>query len=127
MINVRKLVAWDIAILGYRFILAEFTAGVVLPVLLGLFILLRSHAFWQVALALYFASLGINYVPLWLYALAIGRRRSASAEVEGELADRTKSGLRYTAQSLLLLVPLLIPVVAVVQELASKTKGLTTR
>ncbi len=127
MINVRKLVAWDIAILGYRFILAEFTAGVVLPVLLSLFILLRSHSFWQEALALYFASLGINYVPLWLHALAIGRRRSTPAEVEGELAHRTKSGLRYTAQSLLLLVPFLIPMVAVVQALTSKTKRLTTK
>jgi hypothetical protein len=50
---------------------------------LGTFVPFRGHSFWQFALGLYFISLGINYVPLLLYAVAITRRQRARAEMGG--------------------------------------------
>ncbi len=116
VINIRKLAALDIAFLGPRFILTEFALAVFLSPALGLFILVRSHSVWQVILAGYFLSLGVNYVPLLVYAIAIVRRQSAHEEVAEELVYRDRSFRRYRLQSLLLLVPFVVPVLAVAQE-----------
>ena len=116
MIDIRKLAAMDIAFLGPRVILAEFTLGVLGSFVLGLFILFRSHSIWQMGLGSYIASLGINYVPLLLYAILIVRHRSATDEVSSELGHPKRANFKYTFQSLALLVPLLVPVLVLAQE-----------
>jgi hypothetical protein len=119
MMNVRKLAALDLAFYGPKFILAEFGLGILLSVALGLFSVtvgFRSHAAWQVAVGGYLILLGINYVPLLFYAIAIVRHKSAHREVAEELAHRDRIVRRYTVPSLLLLVPLVVPVLAIIQE-----------
>ena len=112
MINPRKLAAIDIVFLGSKLIIAEFADGVLLCVALGTVVLFRGHSFWQLALGLYFISLGINYVPLLVYAVAITRGQSARAEMGDELSDERWAMAKYRRQSILLLVPLLVPILA---------------
>jgi hypothetical protein len=116
VINPRKLAAIDIVFLGSKLIIAEFAGGVLLCVALGTFVLFRGHSFWQIALGLYFISLGINYVPLLVYAVAITRRQSARAEIGDELSDERRAMAKYRRQSILLLVPLLVPILALARE-----------
>ncbi len=83
----------------------------------GTFILFRGHSLGQVALGAYFLSLAINYVPLLLYAINIARRKSARAEVADERAQGQRLAMReYRRQSLLLLLPLVVPAMAFTQE-----------
>ena len=116
MINVRKLAALDIAFLGPKLILAEFSLGVFLSAAIGLLTLKRSHSGWGILVGAYLLSLAVNYVPLLLYAIAIVRQRSAQEEVAHEVADRNRSLRRYRRQSLLLLIPFAVPILAFAQE-----------
>ena len=116
MVNLRKLAAIDIAFLGSKIVIAEFAAGVAFCVALGAFIALRAHSASQIALAIYFILLGINYVPLFFYAVAITRARSARSELGDELDDQRRAMAKYRRQSLLLLIPLLAPILALMQE-----------
>jgi len=111
-INLRKLAAIDIVFLGSKVILVEFAAGVLLSMALGIFVLLRGRTFWQIVLGSYLVSLGINYVPMFVYAVAITRRQSAHVEIAHELADRHQAMSKYRRQSLVLLIPLLPPILA---------------
>ena len=115
--DVRKLAAIDIAFLGARFIIAEFAVGVLGPLALGVFIALRSHSVSGLLMGAYFLTLGVNYVPLLLYAVAISRAGSAAREIGDELAvDRRRARRKYRRGSMLLLIPLVVPVLAVIQE-----------
>lgn len=114
--NPRKLVAIDIVFLGSIFIIAEFASGVVLCVALGIFVLVRGNSFWQMALGLYIISLGINYVPMLIYALVMTKYKSARTELGDELNDQRRAMAKYRRKSLLLLVPLLVPLVALCRE-----------
>lgn len=117
MLNPRKLAAIDIAFLGSRFIIAEFAAGVLLCAGLGMFVFLRRHgSFAQLLLGLYLISLGVNYVPMLIYAIAITRAKSARLELGEELEDKRSAMAKYRRQSVLLLVPLLVPIVALTQR-----------
>ena len=87
------------------------------------FILLRAGSFWQVALGLYFISLGINYVPMLVYAVGITRGQSARAEIGDELNDKGRAMAKYRRQSILLLVPLLVPMVALSQRRRKAQSG----
>ena len=116
MIDLRKLVAIDVVFLGSKFIIAEFSGGVLLCIALGTFVLFRSDSFGQLTLGLYLVSLGINYVPMLIYAVVITRGETARAEMGGELNDERRAMAKYRRQSLLLLVPLLVPIIALGQE-----------
>ena len=116
MINPRKLAAIDIAFLGPVFIVIEFAAGVLLGIALGLFVLAKARSVGQVALGLYFVSLGVNYVPMLWYAAVIAKSGSARAELGDELSDKRAAMARYRRQSLWLLVPLVVPAIAVVHR-----------
>ena len=116
MIEVRKLAAIDLLFLGSKVILAEFGLGVIGPPALGLLTLVRSHSPWQTVFGVYLLSLGVNYVPLLLYSIAMVRRGSAADEMAGELADRDRAFRKYRRLSLLLLVPLVMPILAILQE-----------
>jgi hypothetical protein len=70
----------------------------------------------QLALGLYLISLGINYVPMLIYAIAITRGETARAEVGDEINDKSRAMAKYRRQSMFLLVPLLVPVVALGRE-----------
>jgi hypothetical protein len=116
VMNPRKLVAIDIVFLGSIFIIAEFVCGVVLCVVLGIFVLVRGSSFGQLSLGLYLISLGINYVPMLIYALVITKCKSARAELGDELNDERRAMAKCRRKSLLLLVPLLMPLVALGNE-----------
>ena len=116
-INIRKLAALDMAFLGSKVIVAEYLAGVFGPLALGILSLVRQRAPWQGALGVYLILLGIDYIPLLIYSVAILRKKSAREEVADELAHREKIGSRYFPQTFLLLIPLVVPVLAIVQEL----------
>jgi hypothetical protein len=118
LINPRKLAAIDILFLGPKFIIIEFAGGVVLCTALGIFVLLRSHSAMTLALALYLISLGINYVPMLVYAVAITKSDSALAEIGDELDDKRRAMAKYRRQSILLLIPLLVPIVSVYRGLS---------
>ncbi len=120
MLNLRKLAAIDIALLGYKFVLAEYAVGVFFSVGLGLFVLFRGHSFWQVWLGIYLLSLGINYIPMLACAVSIANREAARAELGAELTDKARAMAKYRRQSLLLLVPNLVPILA----LAHRSKPL---
>ena len=115
MLNPRKLAAIDIALLGSTFIIAEFAGGVLLCVDLGAFILLRGHgAVTPLLLGLYLMTLGLNYVPMLIHAIAIGGTKNAQAEMADELADKRRAMAKYRRQSVWLLVPLAVPIAALV-------------
>jgi len=115
MMNPRKLAAIDILFLGSNFIIIEFALGVLSSAALGTFVLFRGHSFIQLALGLYLISLGINYVPMLIYAVTISKGDSARAEMGNELDDKSRAMAKYRRQSILLLVPLLVPIIALVE------------
>lgn len=116
--NVRRLAAIDIALLGYKVVCAEYAVGVVLALALGIFVLFRSHSIGQFGLGAYLVCLGINYVPMLIYTIAIGSRQKARVEMADELADWGKKSAmsRYRRVSLLLLIPLAVPILACFYE-----------
>ena len=116
MLNVRRLAAIDVAFLGPAIIIAEFAVGVIGPLALGIFIASRSHSVNQAMLAAYFVALGINYFPLLLHALSLRDHSRARLEIESELGSDPRAAMRrYRRGSLLLLLPLVIPFLAVMQ------------
>src|SRR5262245_53182532 len=115
MINIRMLAALDIAFLGSRVILSEFAFGVLGPMALGILTCLRSHTLYGVAFGLYLMCLGVNYVPLLLHGIDIVRRRTAQVEVSAEPGDRRAVFRKYRRGSVLLLVPLVVPALAIAQ------------
>jgi len=109
----RKLAAIDIVFLGYKLILAEYAFGVLFSLGLGVFVLLRGHSVWQVVLGTYLMCLGINYAPMFAYAVSIGNKQNAEAELADELADKRKAMSKFRRLSVFLLVPLLVPALVV--------------
>jgi hypothetical protein len=121
VIDFRKLAALDIAFLGSRLVVAQFSIGVFGSFALGIFTLLRSHSVGGVALGSYLLFIGINYVPLLVYAIRIVRLDSARDEVAEERAAKHGMFRKYRRQSLLLLVPLAVPILALAHELHHNT------
>jgi hypothetical protein len=120
IINIRKLVALDIVLHGYRFILAECAFGVVASLGLGIFVLFNfffnpAHQLFSGMMGVAGVWIGLNYVPLLLYAIALFRRRSAAQEVASEVGQRGIY-LKYTLQSAFVVLPLVVPVLSLVQE-----------
>lgn len=116
MLNPRKLAAIDLAFLGPKLIVSEFTLGVLLSIALGVFVLLRGHRSpAQIALGLYLISLGLNYIPMLVYAIAINKAKSARRELGNELDNKRAAMKNYRRQSVWLLIPLIVPIVALTQ------------
>ncbi len=118
-INVRKLAALDIVFHGPRLILAEFALGMVVCTILGLWSFLSPvHTPFMIIIGCFFLWVTLNYVPLLLYAISIVRSKSAHQEVAFELAHKDTYSRKYTLQTtMLLLVPLVLPLLAVYQEM----------
>ena len=115
-VNFRKLAAIDLAFLGPKFIITEFAVGVLFSIALGIFALLRAHSLWGTAVGAYLVSLGINYGPMLAYAVALGSRENARLELGDELNEKRAAMSKYRRQSLLLLIPLVVPVLAILQR-----------
>lgn len=124
IINVRKLVALDIVFHGAVFITGEFALAVVGASALGLFSIFffLGRGAYPIVVGCYLLGMALNYVPLLLYAIAIVRRKSAREEVAFEVEHKGKYVRRYTLQSLLLLVPLLVFFLALYQEARNRRK-----
>jgi hypothetical protein len=122
LISVRKLAALDIALHGQRLIVIEFGLGVFIPAALSLFMVLFGHfgSQLQMVLGVYMMCLALNYAPLFLYAIVIAQRGNARGEVMIELSDPDRYDRKYGFQSLLLLVPIAIPLLAILQELQKR-------
>jgi len=112
LINIRKLVALDILLHGPRFILLEYGLGTPFLIIFGAWLTMSSLSI----LGLYLVFVGIDYVPLLLYAIVIIRERSASSEVDPGLAHDRRYVRKYSLQQFILLIPLVVPFVALVQE-----------
>ena len=121
MLNVRKLAAIDLQFLGAKLILTEFGLGVVGSAVLGVITvragMQRFHSRQVIAFGGYLVLLGINYIPLLLHALNMLREGSAPQELGGELGDKRAAFRKYRRRSLFLLLPLIIPIAAIVQEI----------
>ena len=117
MIKIRKLAAVDMAWLGTRVILTEYAIGVILPFILGL-LSIRSGFFgptpsaWEFVLGIWLVGIAANYVPLFIYAVLIAKAGTVKEEGEPEIAHAK----RYGVQQVIILVPLLVVVVALIQE-----------
>ncbi len=117
MISIRKLVAVDMVWLGTRIILAEYAAGVLLPLVLGV-ISIRSGFFgprasaWETASGVWLVGIAANYIPLLMYAVLIARAGTAQVEGQPELAHARRYGL----QQVIILVPLMVAILTLIQE-----------
>jgi len=127
VINIRKLAALDIAFHGPKFILIEFALGVLGCAALGVFSLFfglfhgPNHSLFAIIMGCFLMWIALNYVPLLIYAISIARHKSAQQEVAYELEHKNKYTGKYTLQSLLLLVPLAVPMLAAHQELQKRS------
>ena len=125
VIKVRKLAAIDLYILGPYVIVTEFALGVAGPMALGAFTLrMASKQEWPLGLTSfggYLLLLGVNYIPMLLHAIDLVRSRSASSEIADDLSDRRAAFRKYRRQSLYLLVPLVVPLLAILQQRKDRT------
>lgn len=130
IINVRKLAALDIALHGAPLILAEFGIAIAIGAALGSWLITTAFsasqggALFRFVLGAYVLCLAINYVPLLLYGVVIAWRKSARHEAAAELAEKDgRSARRYGVQSLLLILPLVITILALAQELRGRAQA----
>lgn len=125
VINVRKLAAIDLYLLGPYVIVTEFALGVAGPIVLGVFTLrMASRQAWPLGLTSfggYLLLLGVNYIPMLLHAIDLARFRSAFSEITDELSERRVAFRKYRRQSLYLLVPLVVPLLAILQHRETRT------
>jgi hypothetical protein len=127
IINVRKLAALDIALHGAPLILVEFGAAIAIGTAGGVWLtstaipVSQGAALFRLVVGAYLLCVAINYVPLLLYGIAVARHRSARQEAAAELVEKDgRSARRYGAQSLLLILPLVIPALALAQEMLGR-------
>ncbi|HUH97698.1 MAG TPA: hypothetical protein VLZ89_10090 [Anaerolineales bacterium] len=118
MISIRKLAAVDMAWLGTRVIVTEYALGVILPFLLGLLSLrsgLRDPKIsnGEIILGIWLVTIAANYIPLFIYAVLIAKAGTVKEEGQPEIANAK----RYGIQQIIILVPFLVVIAAIVQEL----------
>ena len=109
LFNVRRLVALDIGLHGPTFILIEFGLGVPIPMILGISLVLRGF----LLLGVYIFTLGINYIPALIYAVAL--RKSYGSVVDMEDPEIGRLNRKYSIQQFLIFIPFFVVVLAVVQ------------
>jgi len=110
IISVRELVKLDLALHGKKFILIEF--GVAAPALLaaGLFILFRGNA----QLGLYLFLLGLNYIPLFLYGVKLGRQ--VVRGIDRNQPDVSRMLRKFGIMQFLILIPFSILILSVMRR-----------
>jgi len=88
----------------------------VVVISIGLLVIIRSHSLWQITLGAYLICLGLNYVPMSVFAVSIGNKQNALAELADELQEKHRAMSKYRRLSLLLLLPLLVPLLALIRR-----------
>jgi len=83
LINIRRLVAWDITLHDAPFILIEFGLGTAALIIFGYWLMSTITSLF---LGLYLFLVGINYLVLLVYAVIISSLGSAQGEVDPDLA-----------------------------------------
>jgi hypothetical protein len=118
-LNVRRLAAIDMhgaagRTLRRRVILAEFVVAAVGITLIGVWCVFGTDSLgWQVV-GVVAIGVGLNYVPLAVYALMLYRPGTLDAELHG--VDLAREGRYYTAAQFWIFVPLIMVVLAVRQS-----------
>jgi hypothetical protein len=122
LISVRKLAALDIVFHGPRWILVEFAVGMLITGFLGVWFLYRGlapgpyHSLTTTVLGCGLLGVGLNYLPLWLYAFMISRQKSAQNEVASEVVHPDAYSKMYSLQgAILILVPFALLILALFQ------------
>lgn len=120
MVEVRKLVAVELTFLGPKIIVAEYAIAVAVGLTVGVLSLraglFRTHALWQTLLGLYLLFVVLTYAVLLAYAVEMARRGDYRLEIGDELENKSATFRKYRRQSLWLLVPLAVPLAAMVQN-----------
>ena len=117
VLSARRLVAIDLVFLGSKVVITEFIAGVFFSAALGVCVLVKGHSsLGQIVLGLYLISLGVNYIPMLIYAISITRAKSARSQLGSELDNKGLAMKKYRRQSLWLLVPLVVPLTVFSQQ-----------
>jgi hypothetical protein len=124
-LDVRKLAALDLALHGPRWILAAFAAAVCLCGGLGIlglraFVRHPGHPHFAAFVGVFLVGIALNYVVLLLYAVGLVRGWRARQDAAFEPADRDAEARRYTLRSGLLLLPLVVPALAIRQEVGRR-------
>lgn len=112
VIDPRKLAAIHIATLGATFAIGNLACTGFLCLSLGVFILWHADSIRMFTFSFYFFSLCINYVVMLFFALNINDRERARTEIGEELKSRRGAMGQYRRQSIYLLLPLVVPIVA---------------
>ena len=109
-LSVRRLAALDVwgssgSVRRRRIIRAEFVVGVVGCSMLGLLALVRGSG-WMVVVGVWLVGVGVNYVPLALYARSLSQPGTLEAELAG--VDTRRELRRAGVQQLWIAVPLAV-------------------
>ena len=120
VIDPRKLAAIHIATMGPPFVIGNFAGTALVCLSLGAFILWRADSYQQFTFGFYFSSLGINYMLMLFYAFEINNRESACAEIGYEVNKQHGAMAEYRRQTIYLLLPLVVPIVALQRRYKSK-------
>jgi hypothetical protein len=115
-VNVKRLAAIDMhgargTTRRRRIILAEFVAGVAVPVAFGIWLAADASGLGGRIFGIWMIGAGLNYAPLAGYAIALSRPGALSAELAG--VDTGRELRRYSVLQLWILVPLSFVVLAV--------------
>ena len=112
VIDPRKLAAIHIATLGPTFAIGNFAGIAILCLSLGGLILWHADSYQMLTLGFYFVSLCANYVVLLFFAFEINNGERARSEIGDELNRQHGAMGEYRRQSMYLLLPLVVPIVA---------------
>ena len=117
--DVRRLAAIDMhglagSMLRRRIILWEFILGAVLGLAFGLFVLLTADSLFWAIFGLWLIFLGMNYVPLAIYAIGFTRPGALQQELAG--VNIPAELRRYTGLQMWVFVPFALGFFAVRQR-----------
>jgi hypothetical protein len=117
-VDARRLAAIDMhgaagTSLRRRLIFAEFVLGAVGGLALGLWVATAASSGAAQLVGAWVAGVGVNYVPLALFAASLSRPGALNAELAG--ADVRAELRRYSYMQLWIVVPLLLAVLALRQ------------
>ena len=117
MMNVRELAAVDMyggkgTTRRRRIILAEFVAGVVVMIPVGVVLVVTANSTISRLVGIYFIGVGLNYVPLAIHAISLSRRGALDAALRD--VDLPKALRHYTVAQVWVFVPLALVVMDVV-------------
>ena len=112
VIDPRKLAAIHIATLGPTFAVGNFAGTALLCLSLGALILWHADSCQLFTFGFYFLSLCLNYLVMLFFTLEINSREGARSEIGDELNERHGAMAEYRRQSIYLLIPVVVPIVA---------------